>query len=205
MRYINLKQQLQEFTIFSIADIMKIDANFHRRRLNEWQDKNYIKKVVKGYYIFSDLKLNESALFEIANRIYNPSYVSFEAAISYYGLIPEAAYGITSVSTRRTYRFRTTIAEFSYRTLTARLFFGYNIIRYNGKAFKIASPEKAILDYLYLHEDIKSGNDYAAMRINKGAFFNTINRNRLKVFLKKFGHKTLTKRVNSFLEFIKYD
>ena len=73
MQYITLKEKLRDFTIFPITEIRKLDTGFHRRRLNEWQDKGYIKKVIKGYYIFSDLKLNENALFEIANRIYGPS------------------------------------------------------------------------------------------------------------------------------------
>jgi len=72
MQYIELKEALKDFTIFSLNDIKKIDSRFFRSRLNEWQDKGYIKKIIKGYYIFSDLKLNEDVLFEIANRIYNP-------------------------------------------------------------------------------------------------------------------------------------
>ncbi|MDI6736880.1 MAG: hypothetical protein QME42_11945, partial [bacterium] len=76
MRFIELKESLRGFTIFSLLDIKMIDSNFHRRRLNEWQDKGYIKKIIKGYYIFSDLELSEHLLFEIANRIYSPSYIS---------------------------------------------------------------------------------------------------------------------------------
>ena len=136
MQYIELKESLKEFTIFSLADIERIDSNFYRRRLNEWQDKGYIKKIIKGYYIFSDLELSENILFEIANRIYSPSYISFEMALSYYHLIPESVYGITSASTRRTYKFKTPIAEFSYRTIKHNLFFGYNLINYGHKCFK---------------------------------------------------------------------
>ena len=95
MQYIELKNGLKDFTVFSVSEIRKIDPHFHRRRLNEWQDKGYIKKIIRGYYIFSDLKLSEEVLFEMANRIYAPSYVSFEMAISYYHLIPESVYGIT--------------------------------------------------------------------------------------------------------------
>src|SRR3989338_7420397 len=109
MQYTELKQALKDFTVFSLADIKSLGVIFYRRRLNEWQDKGYIKKLIRGYYIFSDLELNENVLFEIANRIYDPSYVSLEAALSYYGLIPESVYGISSVSTRRTYKFKTPV------------------------------------------------------------------------------------------------
>ena len=72
MQYLELKQQLKDFLVFSLDDIKKVDQAFYRRRLNEWQDKGYIKKVIKEYYIFSDLEINESVLFVIANRIFDP-------------------------------------------------------------------------------------------------------------------------------------
>ena len=43
MNYIQLKDSLRNFTIFSLNDIKMIDGSLYRRRLNEWQDKGYIK------------------------------------------------------------------------------------------------------------------------------------------------------------------
>ncbi len=203
MHYLELKESLKDFTIFSLRDIMRVNNSFFRARLNEWQAKGYIKKVIKGYYLFSDLELNESALFEIANRIYSPSYISFEMALSYYHLIPESVYGVTSASTRRTYNFKTPIGEFSYRTIKPDLFFGYILENYDGKHFKIASVEKAVLDYFYINTDIKKESDFASLRINAELFLNRIDEERIHKFLNKFSQKTLTKRINSFLEYIK--
>lgn len=205
MQYIELKKQLKEFTVFSLADIKRIDNNFHRRRLNEWQDKGYIIKVIKGHYIFSDLEINENVLFEIANRIYSPSYVSFEMALSHYGFIPESVYGITSASSRRTYLFRTKLAEFNYKTIRPRLFFGYNIIRYGNKNYKIASPEKALLDYFYINPSIKTDADYASLRVNKDIFLKIINKKKLLGYLNLFNQKTLARRIRSFLKFLSID
>ena len=203
MKYIQLKESLKDFTVFSLTDIRKIESNFHRRRLNEWQEKKFIRKVIKGYYIFSDLKLTENILFEIANKIYSPSYISFEMALSYYSLIPESVYGVISAATRRTYRFKTSIAEFTYRTIKPRLFFGYNLVKYDNKYFKIASIEKAVLDYFYINPHIKNKHDFVNLRINKDVFFEQINMEKLHTFTQKFGQRTLTKRINLFLEFIK--
>ena len=203
MNYIKLKNFLKDYTIFSLNDIKMIDSSFYRRRLNEWQDKGYIKKIIRGYYIFSDLEINEYVLFEIANKIYNPSYISSEMALSYYHLIPESVYGITSVSTRRTYSFKTPIAEFIYKTVKHQLFFGYNLIKYNNKYIKIASLEKAILDYFYLHSDIKGENDFASLRLNKEIFLKEFNEEKLNKFLERFAQKSLTKRIESFGEFMK--
>lgn len=204
MQYVELKEQLKDFTIFSLTDIKRIDYNFHRRRLNEWQDKGYISKVIKGYYIFSDLKIDEKIIFEIANRVYSPSYISFEMALSYYGLIPENVYSVTSASTRRTYVFKTKIGEFTYRTIRPKLFFGYEIVQYDNKSFKIAASEKALLDYFYLNPILKNNAAYKSLRIDKDAFSKVINKEKLLGYLDKFGQKTLTRRIKNFLKFMSY-
>ncbi len=202
MQYVELKEALKDFTIFSLNDIKRIDRSFFRTRLNEWQGKGYIKKVIKGYYIFSDLELNENALFEIANKIYKPSYISFETALSFYHLIPESVYGITSASTRRTYKFKTQMAEFSYRTIKPELFFGYELVSYKNKRFKIASIEKTILDYFYINSHIKKENDFLSLRTNKDIFLKQVNEEKVYHFLEKFAQKRLGKRIKSFLEFM---
>ncbi len=202
MHYLELKEKLKDWTVFSLGDIKKIEEGFHRRRLNEWQDKGYIIKVVKGQYVFSDLKLNENTLFEIANRIYSPSYISFEMALSYYGLIPESIYGITSVSSRRTYTFQTKIGQFIYRAIKPGLFFGYEIISYGMKNYKIASAEKALLDYFYLNPAIKTIDSFASLRINKSVFYKIINKDKLFEYLEKFNQKILTKRIKLFMAFL---
>ena len=200
----DFKEALKPFTVFSLQEIKKIDADFQRRRLNEWQDKGYIKKVIKGFYIFSDLKINEKVLGEIANRIYAPSYVSLEMALSYYSFIPESVYAITSTATRKTSRFSTPIGEFIYRTIKPALFFGYNLVAYNDqKIFKIASPEKAILDYLYINPHIKSEDELSSLRLNVDLFWQTIDENQLGNYLEKFGQLALSQRVQRLMEFMK--
>ncbi|MCK5768169.1 MAG: hypothetical protein KAH35_07350 [Candidatus Atribacteria bacterium] len=203
MKFLELKNELKDFTIFSLNEIRNIEPDFHRRRLNEWQDKGHIKKVIRGYYIFSDLELSEEILFKIANRIYSPSYISLESALSYYHLIPESVYGVTSISTRKTYRFATSIGEFIYRTLKPSLFFGYELIKFHEKYLKMACMEKALLDYFYLHPDIETEQDFDSLRINQEMFFNQISQPKLMNFLEKFNQKKLTGRMNRFWSYMK--
>lgn len=203
MRFIELKDALKDFTIFSLRDIEGIGSKFHRRRLNEWQDKGYIRKILRSYYIFSDLKLNENILFDIANRIYAPSYVSFEMALSYHNLIPESVYVVTSATTRRTYSFKTPIARFIYHTLKKELFFGYELIKYNGRYFSIAAMEKAILDYLYINPGINSESDFESLRLNSELFLQKLDENKLYSFAEKYCQKKLLKRMNNLMRFMK--
>ena len=204
MNYIKLRKALKDFTLFSPNDIKRWDNGFFRARLNEWQNKGYLKKIVKGYYVFSDLELNDNVLYEIGNRIYRPSYISFQTALSYYGLIPESVYGMTSASTRKTYHFKTPIAEFVYRTIKPRLFFGYHLVKYDHKYFKMASMEKAILDYFYVNSYLKEKNGFESLRINQDIFFKQVHEEMLYQYLEKFAQKALTKRIESFLEFLKH-
>ncbi len=204
MRYIELKEQLKDFIVFSTSDIQKIDPFFHKQRLSEWQKKGYIKKIVNEFYIFSDLEINESALFVIANEIYNPSYISFEMALSYYDLIPETVYSITSASSRKTQNFETDIAAFSYRRIKPELMFGYALQKYKNHNFKIAEAEKAVLDFLYINPGIKTEGDFYELRINRDEFQQKINRKKMEEYLKLFENQSLKKRVNNFLEFMSH-
>src|SRR3989338_6658324 len=106
MKFLEFKQNLKDFITFNLQDIRKIEPGFDLRRLSEWQRKGYIQKLRRGYYIFSDIALNEEKLFLVANRLYGPSYVSLEMALSFYGLIPEGVYALTSITTRKTEHFK---------------------------------------------------------------------------------------------------
>ncbi len=203
MRYNEFREALKIFTVFSIDDIRRVDTRFNVRRLVEWQEKGYIKKVIRGHYIFSNLKFNENVLFEIANKIYNPSYISFEMALSFYHMIPESVYGLTSATSRKTMIFKTKVGDFIYRTIKPRLLFGYKLVDHNGKRFKLAEPEKALLDYFYINTALKSENDFAEMRIGSDQYFTHVDENRLVAYLNEFRQKRLSKRVKSFMEYMK--
>ncbi len=204
MTYIEFQKIVGVFTVFSLADIRQADPAFHRRRLNEWQEKGYIRKVIKGYYVFADRALDEKVLFEIANRIYAPSYVSFEMALAYHGLIPESVYGITSASTRKTSHFKTPIGAFIYRTIRPKLYFGFDFLKNNEKIVKLASPEKAFLDLFYIKTELRDAASFEGLRINRKAFLKLMNQDKINDYLSVYGQVSLKRRVNNFWEYIKH-
>ncbi|MBU4403969.1 MAG: hypothetical protein KJ907_14730 [Actinobacteria bacterium] len=203
MRYNDFREALNAYTVFSVNDIRKVESRFNVRRLVEWQGKGYIKKIIRGYYIFANLELDENVLFEIANRIYSPSYISFEMALSYYQIIPERVYGLTSATSRKTMAFKTKVGDFIYHTIRPRLHFGYKLVDYNGRRFKVAEAEKALLDYFYINTLIKSEDEFAGMRIVKEHYLTQVDERRLVAYLSEFKHKRLEKRVKSFMEYMK--
>lgn len=203
MTYNELKEQLASFIVFNLNDIRKIEPSFYRSRLNEWQGKGYIKKVRRGYYIFSDTKLDEQALFLIANKLYAPSYISFEMAFSHYGLIPESVYGITCATTKKTASFKTPLGEFIYHKIKPSLMFGYSLVKYQNQNYKIAEIEKAVLDYLYINPQLETTADFFELRFNGQEFLAKANMQKLNQYLAVFKNKNLNKRVESFLQFVK--
>lgn len=205
MQYIELRKLLGDFIIFSLDDIRQAQPGFHRRRLNEWQEKGYIKKITKGFYIFSDLQIEEKVLFEIANRIYEPSYISFETALSYYGLIPESVYGTTCASTRKTFNFNTPLGEFIYHAIQPKLYFGFEYVLITGSYYcKIASAEKALLDYFYINTSLNTLDDFASLRIDKESFLIKVNTKKLNDYADIYRQKSLKKRITAFARYIKH-
>lgn len=88
-------------------------------------------------------------LIFIAGQIYQPSYISLDTALSFYGIIPEVVYSLISVTTRRTANFEIFGKNFVYRKIKLRAFTGYYLKDDGDGGFNIAFPEKALVDYLY--------------------------------------------------------
>lgn len=204
MQYIDLKDKLRDYVVFSLQDIKKLDSGFYNSRLNDWQKKGYLKKIRRGYYIFSDQIINEEVLWQVANKIYSPSYVSLEMALSYYHLIPESVYGITSVTSNKTQNFKTEIGEFLYRHFRPELMFGYEIISLGGVSCKMAEMEKAILDFFYINTHIQAEADFFELRINEEEFKTRLDYNKLIKYLSLFNNRNLDKRIKNFLKYLKY-
>lgn len=202
MNFNEFRMEMKDFSIFTLNDVNKLKERVYHHRLIEWQKKGYIKRISNGVYMFSEVKLNEDKLFYIANRLYEPSYVSLEAAFSYYSLIPEVVYTITSVSSKKTTSFKTNYAAFNYRKVKSNLMFGYTLIRMDNINIKIAEPEKAILDFIYLNSEINSLNHIEELRLNTAIFEEKINRDKLNGYLSLFNNKRLNRRLNLLLKWV---
>lgn len=193
------------YPIFSLRDVQKIAPNFYRIQLDRWQKKGYIKRIKKEYYYFTDKEIDQNFLFYLSNKIYSPSYISLEKAFQYYDFIPEEIFQITSVSSKKTTKFTTSLGNFSYRHIKPSIFFGYRMIDYGKQKILLAESEKAVLDYLYLNPRLKAADDFREMRINKQEFLENIDFTKLQRYLKAFENKSLSSRVKTFLNTVKND
>ena len=121
-------------------------------------DKGIIIRLNRGLYETNN-NINPSFL---AASILSPSYLSFEYALSYYGLIPERVTAITSasLSMRKNKTFVNAFGRFEYSDIPPRVFSeGLTYIEDGEYAAKIASKEKAICDSLYKWRVVNSINE----------------------------------------------
>jgi predicted transcriptional regulator of viral defense system len=195
LNYLAFREALLPFGVFSTRDALKLFPDFDKRRLFEWQRKGYITRLVNKWYLFAELPLNELLSYRISNCIYYPSYVSLESAFSYYGFIPEGVYSLQAISTRKTNSFQTPQGVFNYRNLQPSFFFGYRVLHYGELPILMATPEKAILDYLYLRSDLHTRKDIEAIRFNDEFLVNEIDWNLLQKYALVFGSITLNNRI----------
>lgn len=121
--------------------------------------------------------------------------------MSFYGIIPEGVYTVTSISTLKTNAFDTEFNRFIYRNVKLNLFFGYRLITYQNQSFKLATLEKTILDYLYLNPHINEVNDFEALRWNRLELVN-LNQNLMNNYLELFDSKALNQRVVNFKSYL---
>ena len=169
----------------------------------EWQKKGYIKKVRNGYYIWEDFQDEIMNWWSISHKCYKPSYISLQSALSFYGFIPEGVFSITAISTAKTFSFELSTLKFNYRHVKDQLFWGYEVFKAsNGLPYCMATPEKAILDILYLNESMSTFVDFDEMRFNKDEINKKINKNTFKQYILLFGGSRFKLRSLQFIKWL---
>lgn len=102
----------------------------------------------------------------LASAIRSPSYISFEWALSHYGMIPEEVRAVTSATcaTSRSKVYCTPFGTFTYRDVPARVFrFGARFNLEEGYSWWLATPEKALCDMVYVKPAVRSLGDMEDM------------------------------------------
>ena len=136
-------------TLFSPQDLRillgasEISLRFLLTRATKRGD---VLKLRRELYTLPDRPASD---LEIANRLYAPSYVSFEYALAFHHLIPESVYEVTSATTRTSRHFEALGKSFTYRRIRLAAFTGYRPEQVGGHVILIAEPEKALVDSLY--------------------------------------------------------
>lgn len=140
------------------------------------------------------LKDSHVPAYVVANKLYQPSYVSLETALAHYGLIPETVYATTSVTPKPTREFTTPRGTFTYQRIKRSAFTGYRAQRIENQVVLLAEPEKALVDYLYF-VDLRKVSLNDRLRLRK------IDRSRVAKHAALFGRPSLMQLIRRVYAF----
>jgi hypothetical protein len=143
-----LKYAEEPITKQVILDLLK-DYKRPFDKISELIKEGRLTQIKRGLYVVGpQLNIAKPEPFLLANHLLGPSYVSLESALSYWGMIPEKVYEITSVTTKRSKKFQTSEGRFTYTHIPLPYYsFGIKRIELTKKqTVLIASKEKALCD-----------------------------------------------------------
>jgi predicted transcriptional regulator of viral defense system len=126
-----------------------------RVELSRWAAAGKLIRMAKGLYALAPpYRKVAPHPFLVANAARRPSYVSMQTALSYYGMIPEYVPAVVSITSGRSGKLNTTVGRFMYRHVKREFFRGFARVEVAAaqEAF-VATPEKALLDLVYLTAD----------------------------------------------------
>ena len=125
-------------------------------KINKLKKDGFLQTLKRGLYLHKSPFTNTIISKEIiANTLLSPSYISFDYALYFYGLIPESVYDVTSATTKRSKKYTTTTGTYNFKQVKKELYpIGLKIESVKNGNFIIASKEKALCDKIYYTKDI---------------------------------------------------
>jgi len=154
MNFDRLLELVGEEPIFETALLLAGPVNpaaIHLQ-LSRWVTSGRIYQLRRGLYAiappYQKVKPNP---FVIANRMVRASYVSCQTALAYYDLIPDIVQVTVSVTAGRPGRWETPLGVYQFHHIQQDLLRGYRMLDLgNHQQALVATPEKALLDLIYL-------------------------------------------------------
>lgn len=147
IRFINTLKE-KNISLFTLSDIQKLfyfeSKNTLKHMLLRLSKEKIIKKLTRGKYLFL-LAKKDIFDFTIANFLVFPSYISLDTALSYYGILSQFPYGITSITLLKSRRVKLQNKLYIFSRIKNQYFRDFVKI----DDFLIATREKALFDYLY--------------------------------------------------------
>jgi predicted transcriptional regulator of viral defense system len=200
MNYLDFRKKLFDLGCFSTDQVFAWQPGFDRTNLGRWLKKGLLIRLRQRWYCFPEYLEKADFAYYFANRIYSPSYISLHTALAFHGMIPESVVQITSVTSLKTNQFSNSFGEYSYKSIKPQLMFGFDLKPMpDGRVLKIASPEKAILDLLYLYPEYNTIQALSDLRLDEDFMAETINKEMLLDYSAKFKSKVMSKRTDQLL------
>jgi predicted transcriptional regulator of viral defense system len=152
MRLIDVHARLLEmgvpvFRTSDAAAYLDIESAHASKLLARLDASGHLARLGRGQWGFKN-RIDLFALPEYLTAPY-PSYVSLQSALHHHGMISQIPSVLYAVSPTRTRTYVTALGTVSVHHIDPSFFFGFQLT--GGRAAKIATPEKALIDFLYLN------------------------------------------------------
>lgn len=131
------------FSVQQLSNLIGRKRSVATVYLSRFVKNKMAKRVKKGKIAFTDDD------FVIATQLVEPSYISLDSALLYYGIIKQVTRNVECVTTRNSFNYKN--LGIRYHKIPKSLFFGYTIQKRGSSYVFMAEPEKALLDGLYLN------------------------------------------------------
>jgi len=177
--------------LFTTEDLRKLlrvkKSNTLYKTIESLMRKKILVPLAKGKYAFRNAAPHD---FEVANFLYPPSYVSFESALAFHNVLLQVPYTVFSATPLRNKKVIANNKEYIYIHIAPKIYFGYE----KENSFLISSPEKALVDALYL-----MSKGLKQLNIEELDLSN-IDRSKLRFILKKLSNSRLEAFVRKVLK-----
>lgn len=166
-----IEKSLQKMPLVDYATLKSLLTQNGYKYINDkikyMKKKSLLTPLKKGLYIYNSPFVKKAISKEIvANNLLGPSYISYEYALYYHGLIPERVVEVTSATTKRSKVFDTAIGVFSYKHIDSKLYsLGIDIINSNQGNFMMASSLKALCDKIFTLKGVKINSKKAMLEM----------------------------------------
>lgn len=198
----SFKKIFGKIPCFTTEQVKLWKKDFYRNNFVNWVKAGKIIRLKRNVYTIYDEERNSDINLLIANNMYMPSYISLHTALKFYGIIPEEIFHTVSVSTNKTSVFETKIGTFYYYSIKPKMFFGYENMQDERKkhSIRIAYPEKAIIDLLYLYPEYNTSEEIEYLRFDEDFMKEEFDKKRFIEYYQRIGSKALEKRCKLVLE-----
>ncbi len=204
MKFIELLEIVKNTPVFTTGLLLAGDVNTAviRSQLSRWVREGKLIMLRRGCYTIAPPYCGGvPPIFVLANAMKPASYISCQSALAWYGLIPENVPSVVSVTSGRGETINNKLGCFIFRHAKSSLLWGFETIAVSpGEKARIACPEKALLDLIYLESEGDSDSYLEQLRLQNT---DVLDREKLISFAHRWGKPKLERaavRILSILE-----
>jgi predicted transcriptional regulator of viral defense system len=116
--------------------------------LRRQERRGLVEHISRGLYVNN--LAHDFSPRELVGVLRSNAYISLETALAEWGISTQSPSALTCVTTGFPRKFLSATVHILYRRIGKKLYWGFEVKRTRHGSYRIAEPEKAILDWIYL-------------------------------------------------------